>query len=99
MNITLQEKACWLLLAFESGLTQRTINGILAIWCKQLHRSLQDFFAADSSMWRDKCNLSDTTIQKLNQAKEKLVSQAFLVEQLQHNHIDITTVLDADYPQ
>lgn len=38
-----REQACWLLLAFESGLTNRIVNTILARWCKQLGRKLQEF--------------------------------------------------------
>lgn len=46
-----REQACWLLLVFESGLTNRVVNTILATWCKQLGRSLQDFFEADIQEW------------------------------------------------
>lgn len=38
-------------------------------------------------------------MQKLEQAKEKLVAQAFLVEQLQHSGISMMTVLDEHYPK
>src|SRR5256886_491485 len=37
-------------------------------------------------------------MKKLEQAKEKLVGQAFLVEQLNHDHIHLLTVLDDNYP-
>src|SRR5256886_2013108 len=38
-------------------------------------------------------------MKKLEQAKEKLVGQAFLVEQLNHDHIHLLTVLDDNYPR
>ncbi|HEY7417715.1 MAG TPA: DNA-processing protein DprA [Ktedonobacteraceae bacterium] len=43
--------------------------------------------------------LKEEFIQKLEQAKEKLVAQAFLVEQLQHAAISMMTVLDEHYPK
>ncbi len=98
MNEDLQEQACWLLLAFESGLSTRVVNDILVIWCKQLGRSLQDFFAVGAQEWSATCQLKPEAIQKLEQAKEKLVAQAFLVEQLQHEGIRLITVLDPTYP-
>ena len=94
-----REQACWLALVFESGLTIRIVNDILVIWCKQLNRTLQDFFAADTQEWEATCQLKPKTIEKLEQAKEKLVAQAFLAEQLQHAHIHFVTVLDPEYPQ
>jgi DNA protecting protein DprA len=95
----LREHACWLALVFESGLTIRVVNDILVIWCKQLSRTLQDFFAADIQEWEATCQLNAKIIEKLKQAKEKLVAQAFLVEQLEHAHIHFVTVLDPEYPQ
>src|SRR3984893_3330115 len=99
MNEDLQEQACWLLLAFESGLSTRIINDIIVAWCSQLGRTLQDFFAASPQAWSDACHLNAGMIEKLAQAKEKLVGQAFLVEQLSHDHIHLLTVLDANYPK
>jgi DNA processing protein len=95
----LREQACWLLLVFESGLSTRVVNDILALWCKQLGRTLQDFFEAGAEEWSATCHLKAEIIQKLDQAKEKLVGQAFVVEQLQHEHIQLLTVLDPHYPQ
>ena len=94
----LQEQACWLLLVFESGLTIRIVNDILVLWCKQHGRTLQDFFAADAQEWSTTCHLKPDIIQKLTLAKEKLVAQSFLVEQLQHEHIHLITVLNPAYP-
>lgn len=94
----LQEQACWLLLVFESGLSTRIVNDILVLWCKQLGRTLQDFFAVDAQEWSDTCHLKSDIIQKLLLAKEKRVAQSFLVEQLQHEHIHMITVLDSAYP-
>jgi len=99
MAKNLREQACWLALVFESGLTIRIVNNILVIWCKQLNRTLQDFFAADVQEWEATCQLNAKVIEKLKQAKEKLVAQSFLVEQLQHAHIHLVTVLDPEYPQ
>jgi DNA processing protein len=94
----LQEQACWLLLVFESGLTIRIVNDILVLWCKQLGRTLQDFFAADAQEWSTTCHLKPDIIQKLALAKEKLVAQSFLVAQLQHEHIHLISVLNPAYP-
>jgi DNA protecting protein DprA len=99
MNEDLQEQACWLLLTFESGLSTRIINDILVTWCKELGRTLQEFFAASGEEWMVTCHLKAEIIQKLERAKEKLVGQAFLVEQLAHEHIHLLTVLDENYPR
>src|SRR5437588_5420885 len=99
MNENLQEQAYWLLLTFESGLPTRIINDILVAWCKHLGRTLQEFFAASSQEWSDTCHLNAAMIGKLERAREKLVGQAFLVEQLSHDHIHLLTVLDAAYPK
>lgn len=96
----LREQAYWLLLVFESGLPTRIINNILVVWCHQRKRSLQEFFAADPQEWRDICHLNEEMIRKLEQAKEeKLTAQAFLAEQLEHDGIQLLTVLDAEYPR
>ncbi len=98
MNEDLQEQSCWLLLVFESGLSTRVVNDILVVWCKQLRRTLRDFFAAGAAEWNSTCQLKPDVIQKLERAKEKLVAQAFLAEQLQHEGIQLITVLDTVYP-
>lgn len=98
MERDLQEQACWLLLAFESGLPTRSINGILVIWCKQLGRTLKDFFAASPTEWDATCHLKPDMVQKLERAREKLVGQAFLIEQLMQDNIHLLTVLDTNYP-
>src|SRR5713226_2720485 len=67
----LREEACLLLLVFESGLPLRIVNTILATWCKQLERTLQDFFDADAQEWIRRCQLAKTLIEKLERAKEK----------------------------
>ncbi|HEU0002041.1 MAG TPA: DNA-processing protein DprA [Ktedonobacteraceae bacterium] len=99
MEEDLREQACWLLLAFESGLSTRVVNNIVVAWCHQHKHSMQEFFAADAQAWIDVCSLSADVTKKLEQAKEKLVGQAFLVEQLAHNQIHMLTVLDANYPK
>jgi DNA protecting protein DprA len=105
MQEDLREQACWLLLAIDSGLkthvglTTRIVNDILVVWCHQAKRSLQEFFAANADEWRRVCHLGDEQINKLEQAREKLVSQAFVVEQLAHEGIHMLTVLDKDYPK
>jgi DNA protecting protein DprA len=97
--MNLREQGCWLALVFESKLSIRIVNDILVIWCKQLGKTLEEFFAVDAQEWSTTCHLSADNIQKLEQAKEKLVAQAFLIEQLQHNTIQIMTVLDPTYPK
>jgi len=99
MERNLQEQACWLLLVFESGLSTRIVNDILIAWCYQLGRTLQEFFALDAGEWSAACNLNPEMIAKLEQSKEKLAGQAFLVEQLAHNNIHLLTVLDEAYPR
>ncbi len=94
----LREQACWLLLVFESGLSTRIVNDILVIWCKQLGRTLQDFFEAGAQEWSEICHLSLEMIQKLEAAREKLVGQTFLAEQLEHDQIQLMTVLEPEYP-
>src|SRR5712692_10335086 len=86
-------------LVFESGLSTRIVNDILIAWCYQLGRTLQEFFALDSGEWSAACNLNPEMIAKLEQAKEKLAGQAFLVEQLAHDNIHLLTVLDEVYPR
>jgi DNA processing protein len=97
-EMNLREQACWLSLVFESKLSTRIVNGIIATWCKQLGRTLQDFFTADANEWNTTCHLSADIIHKIEQAKAKLVGQAFLAEQLQNDHIHMMTVLDPEYP-
>src|SRR5689334_5726034 len=99
MSADLREQACWLALVFESGLPIRIINTILVVWCKQLGRTLQEFFAAGPAEWQATCQLNETIINKLTQAQEKLVGQAFLAEQLYHSHVRMITVLDEEYPR
>lgn len=99
MTGDLREQACWLLLAFESGLPTRIVNDILVAWRVQSKRSLQEFFAASAEEWINTCHLNAGMIEKLEKAREKLVGQAFLVEQLAHDSISILTVLDDDYPK
>ncbi len=99
MAIDLRKQAYWLALVFESRLGIRIVNDILVIWCKQLNRTLQDFFAASTQEWAVTCQLDAKVIEKLKQAKEKLAAQAFLTEQLEQAHIHLVTVLDPEYPQ
>ena len=98
INMDAREQACWLLLVFESGLTNRMVNTILATWCKQLGRSLQDFFETDVQEWDKIPQLKPESIHKLEQAKEKRLAQGFLVEQLDDAHIRMITVRDPEYP-
>jgi DNA protecting protein DprA len=99
MEQDLQEQACWLLLTYECGLSTRIINDIVQTWCKQLGRTLQEFFTADPQIWSDTCHLGTVSIEKIGQARAKLAGQAFLVEQLNHDHIYLLTTLDDHYPR
>src|SRR6266478_5298852 len=99
MQKDLQEQAYWLLLIFESDLSLRVVNDILIAWCYQQGRTLQEFLAAGPEEWSATCHLKPQMIEKLERAKEKLVGQAFLVEQLAHDHIHLLTVLDDNYPK
>ncbi|HLI68171.1 MAG TPA: DNA-processing protein DprA [Ktedonobacteraceae bacterium] len=95
----LREQACWITLAFESGLNIRLINDILVAWCYQQKKSLQEFFAVNSSQWVDVCGLRLEAVQKLERAREKLVAQSFLVEQLANASISLLTIFDEEYPR
>ena len=98
-TMDVREQACWLLLAFESGLSIRVVNTILACWCSDQGRTLDDFFRADAQEWSATCHLSSKIIGKLEQARAKLTEQMILAEQLQHEGITILTALDATYPE
>lgn len=95
----LREQACWITLVFESGLTTRAINDILVAWCYQQKRNLQEFFAVDAQVWAEVCNLKADALRKLENAREKLVAQAFLVEQLANASISLLTLFDEEYPR
>jgi len=94
-----REQGCWLLLAFESGLTTRIVNTILVSWCKDQGRTLEDFFSAGAQEWSATCHLSVKIIKKLEQARDKLAGQILLAEQLQQRKIGMLTALDAAYPE
>src|SRR5579863_3095723 len=98
MRYDLQEQACWVLLTFESGLSTRIINDIIVAWCRQMGRTLEDFFAADSTEWTTVCQLNVEIIAKLEQAREKMAGQALLVEQLEQASIHVLPALADDYP-
>jgi DNA processing protein len=95
----LREQACWITLVYESGLGTRAVNDILVAWCYQRKQNLQAFFAADTQVWGEVCNLKPDVIQKLERGREKLVAQAFLVEQLAHASISLLTIFDEAYPR
>ena len=99
MNDDLLQQACWLVLAFKSGLPARVINDVIEIWCQQLGRTLKEFFAADTHEWEVTCNLQIKLVEKLEQAKEHLTEQALLVEQLSQDSIQLLTMLDEHYPK
>src|SRR5690348_10923220 len=99
MNENSREQAYWLLLAFESKLPKRIINGIVEVWCYKLGRTLEEFFGASSQEWNDICQLDSKMAGKLEQAKEKFAVQVSLMEKLSQEHIHVLTVQDSDYPQ
>ncbi len=99
MTQDLREQACWITLAFESGLTTRVVNNILVAWCYQQKQTLQGFFAANPQQWVEVCNLKAEAVQKLDLAREKLVAQSFLVEQLANASISLLTIFDEAYPR
>lgn len=99
MTRDLREQACWIALVFESGLNTRLINDILVAWCYQQKKNLQEFFAANPPQWADVCSLRPEAVQKLEQAREKLVAQSFLVEQLVNASISLLTIFDEEYPR
>ncbi|GCE49953.1 DNA protecting protein DprA [Thermosporothrix hazakensis] len=94
-----REQACWFALVFQSKLPIRVINTILVTWCKQAGRTIEDLFAAEAQEWARVCHLTTEGLQKLEQARETIVAQSFLVEQLQHSGISVISVLDEQYPE
>lgn len=94
-----REQACWLLLAFESGLTTRIVNSILVSWCKDQGRTLDDFFSAGAQEWSATCHLNSKIIEKLELARERLAGQILVAEQLRYEGIGMLTALDAAYPE
>jgi DNA protecting protein DprA len=93
-----REQACMLAL-LASQLSSLKINTILAVWCKKMGLSLEEFFEAEPQQWGKACRLEEKDVQRLQQARETLTAQAFLLEQLQHNNIAMLTLLDSAYPR
>lgn len=94
-----QEQACWLLLTFKSGLSNRVVNEIIQLWCHQSGRTLQDFFAAGSRERNDVCHLNEKTTLRLEQAKEHTAEQIALIKELASDFIHILTLVDDYYPK
>lgn len=99
MAQNLREQACWLALVFESRLTTRVVNDILVSWCYQQRQDLQSFFEASPQRWSEVCSLKPDDVRKLELAREKLVAQAFLVEQLANASISLLSIFDEAYPR
>ncbi|HYK86573.1 MAG TPA: DNA-processing protein DprA [Ktedonobacteraceae bacterium] len=100
------EQAYWFLLAFESRLSTRVINRVIANWLQE-GRTLQDFFAADPQAWSNICQLQKKHIEKLLQLRANAVppqgmplplAQLLYIKQLERENIHILPVLDAGYP-
>lgn len=89
----------YMLALIESQLPALKVNTILATWCKKMGSTLEEFFEAEPRVWSETCHLDEKYVQKLQQAKEKLTAQAFLLEQLQHDNISMLTLLDPAYPR
>jgi DNA processing protein len=99
MERDVREQAYWLLLAFVSGLPKRVVNEIIQLWCCQLGRTLQAFFAATPREWCAVYPLSRKMLEKLARAKTKFDDQVALVGQLNHDSMHVLTLLDDDYPR
>ena len=103
MKEKLQEQAYWLLLLFESGLPKSATSAIIASWCQQAGRTLQEFFMADPRVWSDTCQLDAAMIAKLEKICPNTPAlyskQLALLEQLAHDHIAMLTLLDDNYPK
>ena len=98
MNDEQQEQAYWLLLAFESKLPKRIISDIIVNWCRQRSGTLQEFFSLTAQQWDDICQLDEKVVAKLEGAREKIVDQIALVDQLTRRGIRMLIVLDGNYP-
>ena len=94
-----EEQACWLLLAFKSGLSHQVIHAIIEQWCIQHKQTLKAFFAASSQEWVAQCHLSEKAVTQLEQARGQLAEQRAVVEKLEAHAIMMTTLLDSRYPR
>jgi predicted Rossmann fold nucleotide-binding protein DprA/Smf involved in DNA uptake len=59
--------------------------------------SIEDFFNLSVEIWKNDYQLTDKQIIDLQQAKEKLVNNAFLAETLYNSGIEIIPVISPDY--
>lgn len=75
------------------------MNNILVSWCYQQKQRLQEFFAASPQQWAEICNLKTEAVECLERAREKLVAQAFLIEQLSNASLSLLTIFDEEYPR
>jgi DNA processing protein len=94
-----QERAYWLLLAFESKLPKRVISDIIVNWCYQRSGNIQEFFSLSEQQWSDICQLDENNVTRLKNAREKIVDQVTLMDQLEQKGFHILTVLDENYPR
>lgn len=108
MKVDIEEQAYWLLLAFRSGLSIVKVNEIIEIWCQQLGRTLQDFFAVSVEEWEATCNLDAKTREKLLICRNddgnrpqawSLQGERALLERLTQQGIHVVTAIDEHYPR
>ena len=59
--------------------------------------SVEEFFSLSNENWKNDYQLTDRQILDLNQAKEKVASNAFLCETLYNNGIEIIPIISQDY--
>lgn len=111
IEVDVEEKAYWLLLAYRCGLTTRIVNEIITGWCQQQGRPLSEFFRASPDEWRTACKLREKTIKKLekicypqqdasasNPKTEALNEQAVILKQLEYESVYTLNRLDVRYP-
>lgn len=94
----IQEQACWLTLVFKSGLSGHRIHEIIAVWCVQQGRTLQEFFAADPSLWRDVCQIDEKTEAVLLRASERVAEQVIVAKEIAFDAIATLGIADKSYP-
>ena len=99
MNEEKQERAYWLLLAFESKLPKRAIGAIIENWCHQRSGTLQEFFSLSEQQWSDIYQFDENHITRLKSATGKIEDQMALVDQLTQKGFHILTMLDQNYPR
>jgi len=93
------ELACWLALAYRSGLTMRQVKGVLIPWCLTQGRPLGELLEQPASFWRDQLGLSDAEVTGLQRTRNRVSEGAELLAQLADQGVRAVTFAGPGYPQ